>query len=242
MALPRTPSHQEQTASAAQLPRPAPPSHVEPPCPFDAWASTYDSSLLQYLLYRPVHQAVLQHAHQHQPNPARILDVGCGTGHLLRSAAQTYPHADLAGIDPSTEMLGRAAQVMPAAAIWFARARVEALPFRDATFDLVLSTLALRHWHDARKGLTEISRVTTRTGVVVIADVLQPPPRQHKPRRWTPQWPRSARHRDQMPVPAGVHHAVTVAGLEPDHLELIHLTMPMTTTTLIVARRRSAVR
>ncbi|MFI0451865.1 class I SAM-dependent methyltransferase [Actinomadura sp. 6N118] len=244
MAAPRRTRHREQAAPATPTARPPQPA-ADPSEPFDPWAATYDTSLLQQALYQPVHQAVLQHAHRHAPDPGRILDVGCGTGRLLHAAAHTYPHAALIGTDPSTQMIRCAAARPPGrttavtARIGFVRARAEALPFPDATFDLIVSTLSLRHWHNRRQGLTEIGRITTtRTGIIVIADVLQPPPghsaqqRPH-PRRWLPPAP----HRGgQVLLPADLDRSLTAAGLRPEHIEPIHLAIPMTTTTLIVAR------
>jgi len=225
VAPPHRTGHRDHAAPATR----PPPSAAGPPDPFDRWAATYDTSLLQCLLYQPVHQAVLRHAHRHACDPARILDIGCGTGRLLHAAAHTYSHAAMIGTDPSPSMIRNAAAGPTGgttARIRFVRARAEALPFGDATFDLVLSTLSLRHWHDRWRGLAEIGRVIAGSGVVILADVLQPR-RRSDPGRWLP-WASS--------LPAGVHRAITTAGLSPDHVETVPLTIPMTTTTLIVAR------
>src|SRR5580700_11337990 len=40
------------------------------------------------------------------PSPAGVLDVGCGTGYLLRALAAMYPETvELAGVDPSSAMI-----------------------------------------------------------------------------------------------------------------------------------------
>jgi ubiquinone/menaquinone biosynthesis C-methylase UbiE len=157
---------------------------------FNAWAGDYDHSQLQPTLYVPVHQTTLRLAHRLVPSPQRILDVGCGTGRLLRQARQRYPQAELVGLDPAWQMLVTASSHAPAElAIRCVHAAAEHLPFPRDTFDLVLATLSLRHWSDPDAGIAQIARVLTPGGVLVIADVfparrrrslLGPPPRRRQ--------------------------------------------------------------
>src|SRR6266498_474060 len=72
---------------------------------FDAWASTYEHSVLQPTLYVPAQQRALQLVRQLMPRPQRLLDVGCGTGRLLRQARHQYPEALLVGIDTAWGMV-----------------------------------------------------------------------------------------------------------------------------------------
>jgi SAM-dependent methyltransferase len=55
----------------------------------------------------------------------------------------------------------------------YVRARAERLPFADETFDVVFSTLSLRHWTDPWAGFAEIGRVLTAGGVLILADVFR---------------------------------------------------------------------
>ena len=66
--------------------------------PFASWASGYDDSALQSLLYEPVHNAVVEQLRRHAPTARRLLDVGCGTGRLLETTGQRYPI--VVGLDP----------------------------------------------------------------------------------------------------------------------------------------------
>ena len=94
------------------------------------------------------------------PQPSAVLEVGCGTGHWLaavNSARRSADGAKLAGADPSAPMLARARAAAPDAML--ARARAEALPWRDATFDRVFCVNALHHFSDRAAFFSEARRV-----------------------------------------------------------------------------------
>ncbi|NUR29281.1 MAG: methyltransferase domain-containing protein [Catenulispora sp.] len=76
---------------------------------FDLWAPGYDGSILQEAFYTRLHLHALQLAAHANPAPTRLLDLGCGTGRLLRAAAMRFPHTELLGIDISAGMLSQAA-------------------------------------------------------------------------------------------------------------------------------------
>lgn len=139
---------------------------------FDRCASSYEDNTLQQHLFVPVHQTTLQLAFRLLPHPRRILDVGCGTGRLLRQARQRHPTAELVGVDLAGRMVATASAATPARlAVGYVHGRVECLPFTNEVFDLVFATLFLRHWADLPAGIAEIGRVLTPGGVVVLADV-----------------------------------------------------------------------
>jgi ubiquinone/menaquinone biosynthesis C-methylase UbiE len=146
---------------------------------FDRWASTYEASPLQPALFTPVHQTALQLAQQHLPGARRVLDVGCGTGRLLRQARRRYRSAELVGVDLAKGMVAAAsAATTTELGIHYLHAGAEHLPFTDEVFDLVFATMSMRHWTDQAAGIAEIGRVLTRGGVLVLADVLPSSPRQ----------------------------------------------------------------
>jgi ubiquinone/menaquinone biosynthesis C-methylase UbiE len=139
---------------------------------FDRWAISYEDNTLQQYLYVPVHQTALQLALQLLPHPRRVLDVGCGTGRLLRQARRCCPTAELAGVDLAGQMVATASAATPASlAVGYVQGRAECLPFPHQVFDLIFTTLSLRHWTDPPAGIAEIGRVLTPGGVVVFADV-----------------------------------------------------------------------
>lgn len=55
-----------------------------------------------------MHKTLLEVAVTEAPSAKAILDVGCGTGRLLRSAESLFPNARLEGVDPAPEMVATA--------------------------------------------------------------------------------------------------------------------------------------
>jgi ubiquinone/menaquinone biosynthesis C-methylase UbiE len=138
---------------------------------FDRWAATYDRSWTQRIFFGPVHRGVVAVAAGLASDPLRVLDVGCGTGALLRAVAQRFPQAELVGVDASTEMIRMAEASNPSPdRLRFARAQAEELPFADGQFDLVLSTISFHHWADQGKGLHEVARALVPGGLFLLAD------------------------------------------------------------------------
>jgi ubiquinone/menaquinone biosynthesis C-methylase UbiE len=101
-----------------------------------------------------------------------VLDVGCGTG-VLSLLALERGAARVVGGDASTYMLTRAREKaaaldMPPTKIEFKEMDAERLPVADASFDLVLSSLALGMVPNQKKAVAEMARVTRHGGQVVV--------------------------------------------------------------------------
>jgi ubiquinone/menaquinone biosynthesis C-methylase UbiE len=140
---------------------------------FSRWAPKYDRHYLQRFVFEPVQKAVLELASHQVAHPTAILDVGCGTGRLLRTAAEQFPGARLEGIDAAEGMIEQAkAAAGPTGKINFQLATAERLPFPDGQFDLVFSTMTFHHWADQRRGAGEIARVLTPSGRWLLADFI----------------------------------------------------------------------
>jgi ubiquinone/menaquinone biosynthesis C-methylase UbiE len=140
---------------------------------FNRWASTYDRHWMQRLIFGRVQEMTLQLAALEVARPTAILDVGCGTGRLLRSAAVRFPGARLVGVDAAIEMVRQAEASIPAGiAIEFQQATAEELPFPNAQFDLVFSTVTFHHWRDQGKGIAEVARVLAPGGRWLLADFI----------------------------------------------------------------------
>lgn len=140
---------------------------------FNRWAATYDRHRLQRWVFEPVQKTLLDLAASEVPHPKAILDVGCGTGRLLTTAANRFPGAALEGVDAAIEMVKHAQAVLPAGSrIRFQQGIAEKLPFREEQFDLVFSTMTFHHWTDQRKGMSEVARVLKPGGRWLVADFI----------------------------------------------------------------------
>ncbi len=92
------------------------------------------------------------------------LDVGCGTGALLATAAAHASPTRLAGVDPSEAFLAAAATRLPDADLRVADA--QSLPFSDGEFDVVASGLVLNFVPDQPAAMHEMRRVARPGGIV----------------------------------------------------------------------------
>jgi ubiquinone/menaquinone biosynthesis C-methylase UbiE len=95
--------------------------------------------------------------------PERVLEVGCGEGHLAmqllargpRPARFVASDVDLSAVAPGLDPL-----------IELREASVYELPFDDGEFDLVLCCEVLEHLHEPERGLAEVARVAGRAVVL----------------------------------------------------------------------------
>lgn len=108
-----------------------------------------------------------------------LLDVGCGTGTLLRIAKLRYPKSRVVGTDPDERILRiakknvmreRERELNPA--VELIKAEAEKLPFPPATFTVVTSSLVFHHLptKGKKQALKEIYRVLKPNGRFLLAD------------------------------------------------------------------------
>jgi SAM-dependent methyltransferase len=94
--------------------------------------------------------------------PARVLDVGTGTGAVARSAAASFRGAEVVGVDVSSEMIAEARRHAASERERYEVADASALPFGDASFDLVVLNNMIPFFD-------ELARVTRPGGHVAVA-------------------------------------------------------------------------
>ena len=107
-----------------------------------------------------------------------VLDLGCGTGTLTLMLALNTPGAHIVGVDADPDALERARTKAKeaGATLELIEARAGSLPFDDASFDRVVSSLVFHHLtHDGKcAALAEARRVLRAGGELHIADWGQP--------------------------------------------------------------------
>ena len=102
--------------------------------------------------------------------PDRILDIGAGTGMLLRSLRETYPEAFLAGLDLASGMASEALGSMRAQDDFlYVQGDAEEIPFADGTFDLVVSTSTYQWLSELGPAFREVERVLVSGGTFLFA-------------------------------------------------------------------------
>jgi SAM-dependent methyltransferase len=100
------------------------------------------------------------------PNPSEtLLDIGCGTGYFTRRFANDATDGNVVGSDIDLDMI-RFAAGHSVRGTGFVTADTRQLPFRDKSFDLVVSITALCFIREEQQALREMLRVARRRVVL----------------------------------------------------------------------------
>jgi SAM-dependent methyltransferase len=110
----------------------------------------------------------------HVPPGARVLDLGCGTATLTLLVERLHPDAKLVGLDGDPKVLEIARRKVESAGSRIALERGLAydLPYPDASFDRVLSSMVFHHLTREHKvaALREVARVLAPGGELHVVD------------------------------------------------------------------------
>ena len=138
---------------------------------FAAAAAGYDEYAV---LQREVGDRLLSHLDFTKIKPSRILDIGCGTGHVTAQLHRRFPRADIVALDIAEAMVhamrARAGRRWP----WQGRRHSLCadgcqLPLADESFDLVCSNLTLQWVAEPTQMLHEMRRVLAPNGLMLFS-------------------------------------------------------------------------
>jgi len=132
---------------------------------FNKAAATYDAVAE---LQNEIGDRLIERLDYIRLQPARILDLGAGTGFFTAALLKRYRKADVIALDIAENML----QQVQSRAGWFRKPRCvcadgESLPFADDSFDLVFSNLMLQWRIDLETAFTELRRVLAPGGLLM---------------------------------------------------------------------------
>ena len=135
---------------------------------FDEWPEKYDQWFMT-----PIGSLVKKYESELmldflKPAPGEmILDAGCGTGVFTRDIISRG--SQVIGLDISFPMLRRAREKSGGVRFHPIWGDLSTLPFREESFDKVVSVTALEFIAEAKAAVAELFRVARRGGVVVMA-------------------------------------------------------------------------
>lgn len=134
-------------------------------------ASLYDSDEQPFVHQRAFVEQMVLRFMDCSPN-RRILDLGAGTGSSTRVLVESFPAAEVVGIDVSPEMLAIASHKCPTAS--FDVFDGKRIPFKDKWFDGILVSSVLHHIDHYERALMEIMRVCGSSSWIVITQEPNP--------------------------------------------------------------------
>ncbi len=132
---------------------------------FERAAQTYDDAAA---LQREIGRRLIERLDLIRLRPARILDLGAGTGEFSRALLRRYRKADVIALDLALNMLRHTRR----RGGWFRRpgcvcGDAERLPFAADSFDFIFSNLMLQWCLDLEPVFTELHRVLSPGGLLM---------------------------------------------------------------------------
>lgn len=138
---------------------------------WDYWADKYDKLWVQKYSLTPTRQMILRELHALLPDGGkyRVLDVGCGTGQLLREMQQQFAGVDLelTGIDISLKMIEEAKR--KSSGISYYCKGVEELADGAVEYDLLVCTHSFPYYPDKMGVIARFAGLVKPGGYLLMA-------------------------------------------------------------------------
>lgn len=105
-------------------------------------------------------------------NPKVMLDLGCGTGDMIKKILNHDPDIQVYGLDISPKMVKKASTKFPEGCVKVGDS--EHIPWDDESFDLVVCNSAFHHFPNPTNVLNEINRVLKKDGKLIMGEPTAP--------------------------------------------------------------------
>ncbi len=120
-------------------------------------------------------------ARRYGPRQGKVLELGCGMGHLLTWLTDRY---EVFGSDVNAWALSKARAMLPEGH-FVGLSADEPLAFPDKSFDIIIAKHVVEHLHHPEQAMEEMSRVIKPAGVLLLATPnLGSPMRKRKGKNW----------------------------------------------------------
>ena len=140
---------------------------------FTRWSTSYDRSILQWLLFAPSHRVMIRRIREAAGDrPVKMLDVGCGTGLFASKVRDSLPHVEVCGVDLVSDMLakGQPRWLLHRSHVLPVQGDSERLPFASGSFDIVTCANSFHHYPRQDRAVAEMRRVLRTGGRLMIID------------------------------------------------------------------------
>ncbi|CAM4305437.1 hypothetical protein F901_01839 [Acinetobacter dispersus] len=102
-----------------------------------------------------------------------VLDLGCGGGHVSYQVAPFVDRVTAYDLTPSmVELVAEQAKHKGLDNVIAQQGAAESLAFPDQSFDCVITRYSAHHWQNVAQAMSEIYRVVSQQGKVIIVDIL----------------------------------------------------------------------
>lgn len=138
----------------------------------NARAITYEDRAVEYNFNTVPFEWHLEKAKQLIPEGVKVIDIGCGTGELIRNLSK-HVNSHFLGVDLSGHMIAQAKkEAKETKNITFDVMSALDLKIADEAYDIAIMRGALHHFHNPERSLSEAFRVLKENGQLHILDIL----------------------------------------------------------------------